>query len=53
MTDPETPIHISAEDARQGETVLRKPWERAVFLAGLIGAILLGLVLAFAAFRGR
>ena len=51
MADPEEPIHLSAEDARQGENVLPKPWERAVFLAGLIGAILLGLIVLFAAWR--
>jgi hypothetical protein len=51
MAQPEEPIHLSAEDARQGENVLRKPWERAVFLAGLIGAVLLGLLLLAAAWR--
>ena len=45
MADPQEPIHLSAEDARQGENVLRKPWERAVFLIGLIGAIILGVIL--------
>jgi hypothetical protein len=45
MAEPEDPIHLSAEEARQGEQVLRKPWERIVFLVGLIGAIILGVVL--------
>ncbi|HWB50050.1 MAG TPA: hypothetical protein VG651_13140 [Stellaceae bacterium] len=35
-----------AEKARSGEVVLRKPWERAVFVFGLAAAVLLGLVLA-------
>ena len=35
----------SARDARQGDIVLRKPWERGVFVAGLVGAIVLALVL--------
>jgi hypothetical protein len=51
MAQPEEPIHLSAQDARQGENVLRRPWERAVFLVGLIGAVLLGLVLLVAAWR--
>ena len=45
MAEPEDPIHLSAEEARQAEEVLRKPWERVVFLIGLIGAIILGVVL--------
>jgi hypothetical protein len=32
----ETPATIPAEDARQGEIVLRSKGRRAVFLAGLI-----------------
>jgi hypothetical protein len=35
-----------AEQARQGEIVLRKRWQRIVFIAGLTGAVLLGLILA-------
>ena len=42
MAEPEDPIHLSAEEARQGEEVMRKPWERIVFLVGLIAAIVLG-----------
>lgn len=34
-----------AEKARQGTIILRKPWQRGVFLAGLFGGIV--LVLAF------
>jgi len=36
-----------AEKARGGEVVLRVRWERVVFIAGLIGAVVLGLFLAF------
>ena len=36
----------SADKARGGEVVLRTPWRRLVFIAGLAGAIVLGLVLA-------
>jgi hypothetical protein len=35
-----------AERARGGEIVLRTRWERVVFIAGLGGAAVLGLVLA-------
>lgn len=36
---------IAADRARGGDIVLRRRWERGVFLTGLIGAIVLGLVL--------
>jgi hypothetical protein len=38
------PIY-SGRDVRQGDVVLRKPWERAVFVAGLVGAVVLALVI--------
>ena len=50
MPDPdrgrrdEAPTY-SAQQVRQGDIVLRKPWERGVFIAGLVGAIVLALVL--------
>jgi hypothetical protein len=40
---------LSARDARQGEIVLRKPWQRIVFFGGLIGMVALVLVGAFLA----
>jgi glutamate synthase domain-containing protein 3 len=36
-----------AEKARGGEIILRTPARRALFLSGLIGAVVLVLVLAF------
>jgi hypothetical protein len=50
---PEPPgtQHISADDARGGEIILRKKWERIVFIAGLAGAIILGLVVSFSIWR--
>jgi hypothetical protein len=33
-----------AEKARQGEIILRRPWQRVVFIAGLAGAVILALV---------
>ena len=50
-TPPERAPHISAEDARGGEIILRKHWERGLFLAGLIAAVLLGLVVCFFVWR--
>lgn len=35
-----------AQKARQGEIILKEPWQRAVFIAGLAGFFLLALVLA-------
>jgi hypothetical protein len=41
---PEEPIRIEAADARAGDIVLRKRWQRRVFIAGLVGITLLILV---------
>lgn len=38
-----------AEKASQGEIILRRPWQRAVFLAGLGAAVLLPLIMLFVA----
>ena len=41
-----------AEDARGGEIILRSRMQRTIFVAGLVGAVLLGLLLSlFAAMR--
>lgn len=45
---PDRPIHLTGEQARGGEIILRTPGRRAVFLAGLIGAALLAVVLGLA-----
>jgi hypothetical protein len=45
------PREISAQDARQGEIVLRRPWQRFVFMAGLGGSVLLLFVLSVFASR--
>jgi hypothetical protein len=37
-----------AEKARGGEIILNTPARRAVYMAGLIGAVVLGLVAAIA-----
>lgn len=31
---------IPAEEARQGEVILRRRWQRIVFIAGLVGFVL-------------
>ncbi len=41
-------ITLSGEEARQGEIILRKPWQRAVFIAGLAGGAILALIAIFA-----
>jgi hypothetical protein len=38
----------SAQDVRQGEIILKRPWQRAVFILGLAGAVALALFSAFA-----
>lgn len=45
---PEQPIRIDADDARAGDIVLRKRWERWVFIAGLAGIVVLIAILRFA-----
>jgi hypothetical protein len=39
----ETPY--PAEKARGGEIILRERWQRAIFIGGLVGAVLLAIVL--------
>jgi hypothetical protein len=36
--------HYSDAEARQGDIILRKPWERTVFVFGLAAAVTLGTV---------
>jgi hypothetical protein len=43
---PPQPAPYPAEKARGGEIILKTPARRAIFLAGLIGAVLLVLILA-------
>jgi len=44
------PQRIPADKARGGEIILRRGWERGVFIAGLIGAVVLGVVLVAATY---
>jgi len=34
------------EKARGGEIILRRPWQRYVFIGGLVGAVLLVIILS-------
>ena len=38
---------IPAQDARQGEIILERPWQRAVFIAGLAAAVALAAAVIF------
>lgn len=38
-----------AEKASQGEIILKQPWQRAVFIAGIAAALLLPLIVLFIA----
>lgn len=46
--DDQPPVY-SGDKARGADIVLRKPWQRGVFIAGLAGAVILGLLLAWLA----
>jgi hypothetical protein len=45
------PIVLSAQAARQGDIVLRRRWQRIVFIAGLAATVLLAAGLWFLAVR--
>jgi len=45
---PAPPKSYPADKARGGEIILRTPLRRTVFIGGLVGAVVLGLLLAFA-----
>jgi hypothetical protein len=45
------PPRFTVDEARGGEIVLLKGWERAVFVFGLSPAVILALILCLAAWR--
>ena len=49
MAEPEEHRTVSSEDARGGEIILRTRRRRIIFIAGLVGIVVLGLILRFAA----
>ncbi len=46
--DTEGPV-FSGQNARQGEIILRTRAQRIIFIAGLVGIVLLALVVSLAA----
>jgi hypothetical protein len=40
------PPPYPGEKARGGEVILRRPWERYVFIGGLVGMVVVGAALA-------
>ncbi|RWL41855.1 MAG: peptide ABC transporter permease [Mesorhizobium sp.] len=46
--DSEEPV-FSGQDARQGEIILRTRTRRIIFIAGLVGIVVLALVVSLAA----
>lgn len=47
-TDEQERQTVSAQDARGGEIILRTRRRRTIFIAGLVGFVLLAIVLALA-----
>lgn len=45
---PPTPDPYPADKARQGDIVLRRTWQRVIFIGGLVVVVLAGLVVALA-----
>jgi hypothetical protein len=43
--------HYPAQKARQGDIVLRHRWERVVFIAGLVAAVVVALLIAYGVMR--
>lgn len=48
MVDESQEQAYPAEKARQGEIILKRRWQRIVFISGLVGFILLALIMGFA-----
>lgn len=43
--EPDPERHLAADDARQGEIVLRKRWQRLLFLIGLAATVFAAIIL--------
>lgn len=48
QVSPRGPRVFEARRVRQGEVILKRRWQRTVFLAGLAAAVLVALVAALA-----
>ncbi|MGG6896930.1 MULTISPECIES: hypothetical protein [Rhizobium] len=46
--DKEKPRTFPADDVRQGEIILKRRWQRVIFIGGLAGAVLVILLAHFA-----
>jgi hypothetical protein len=46
MREPDDNRVYSSRNTRQGEIILRTPLRRAIFIVGLAGLVILGLVVA-------
>jgi hypothetical protein len=44
MPEREDISKLPGEEARQGEIILRRRWQRVVFLAGLVGTVFLAIL---------
>jgi len=47
----EQPVHLSADEARGGEIILRTRARRLIFLAGIAGIVILGVLIRLFAYR--
>ncbi|MBB3285300.1 MULTISPECIES: hypothetical protein [Rhizobium] len=47
-SDRDEPRSFAAEDVRQGEIILKRRWQRVIFIGGLAAAVLLILLVRFA-----
>lgn len=45
MTDEETPVHLTGREARGGEIILRSRRRRRIFIAGLVGFVILAIAI--------
>jgi hypothetical protein len=50
MAEPDRQQTHEPGDVRQGEIILKKRWQRIVFIAGLVAAVLFALYLVFATY---
>jgi hypothetical protein len=51
MTDEKVPVHLTGNEARGGEIILRSRIRRWVFIAGLAGMVIVLLLAGFAGIK--
>lgn len=47
-SDKDEPRTFAAEDVRQGEIILKRRWQRVIFIGGLAAVVLVILLVRFA-----